>query len=428
IDELPLDEMVKTVLHDWFDDFKPPKEFAFTFAGSKLVLALDTDTVVQTVRRLKKGREASFAASPAMATLRRHCEPRAPVQMVVNLPLIIELMTKEMPEEAETIRGFGWPALGPAVMTYEVAPGDDVDGRVRGFLEIKGERSGVPKLLMMTNTPTAPRSIIGADTAVYGSINISPAEILAEALRITRRIDPEAGEAMQAGLKLPQEDGSVLDIQKDVVDHLSGPLFGMLTLAKPYDAEHVNAMIALGHRSRAGVEKLVALIPHGFVVPREMKGSIIYEAPMIPAQGLGAALTDRVLIVPGTKGAIESYIRAEGRSDGGLAEDPEFKRTARLMPKKSCAVVYANGRSIFDAQLAIHRAADLTEQPPMFAPAGTYLRWMLLQYFSGQEVPDPTAIREHMGPSMMTLSSESDGLRLDIVNLIAATSGTDGGR
>lgn len=155
---------------------------------------------------------------------------------------------------------------------------------------------------------------------------------------------------------------------------------------------------------------------------------MIYESPMIPIQGLAAALTDRVLIALGTKGAIESYIRAEERTDGGLADDPDFKRIARLMPKKSCAVIYANSRALFDAQLAIHRAADLPEQPPMFAPVGTYLRWMLLQNFTGQDVPDPTVIRKHMGLSMMTLSSESDGLRLDVIGLVPPTSGSDGGR
>jgi len=428
IDELPLDEMLKTVLNDAFDKLEPPEELAFTFAGSKLVLALDTETVVQTVRRLKKGREASLAASPAMATLRRHCEPRAQIQVVVNLPLIFELMAKEDPAEAKTLRGLGLKGLGPAVLTYEVAPGDDLDGRVRGFLEIKGQRSGVPKLLLMANTPTAPASIIGADTAVYGSINLDPAEILAEVLQIAARIDPEKGEAMQGGLKVPQADGSVLDVQKDVVDHLSGPLLGMLTLAKPYDDDHINAMIALGHRSRAGVEKLLALIPPGFVVSREMMGSMIYESPMIPIQGLAVALTDRVLIPLGTKGAIESYIRAQERKDGGLADDPDFRRIARLMPKRSCAVIYANGRALCDAQLAIHRAADLPEQPPMFAPVGTLLRWMLIQQFIGKDVPDPTALRKHMGLSMMTLSSESDGLRLDVIGLIPPTSGSDSRR
>lgn len=418
IEELPMDDFSKMALHDALVELEPPEEFAFAFADSKFVLASDTETAVQTVRQLKKGKEGSFATTSAMGVLRRQCDLKAQVQVVVNLPIILDLASKKDPETAKVVRGMGLNALGPVVLTYEVAPGKGVDTRVRGFLQIKGERTGVAKLLMMANTKTAPAASIGAEAAIYGSVNLSPAEILAEVLQIASRVDPEAGEQMRASLKVPQPDGSMLDIQKDVVDHLSGPLFGMMTLAPPYDADHVNAMLALGHSSRAAIEKLLALVPPGMVMPREMMGSVIYESPMIPIQGLAAALTERVLIIPGTKGAIESYIRAEGRQDGGLADDSDFKRIARLMPKQSCAVLYTNGRAVFEAQLAIDKAGDVPEEPPMFAPAGTLLRAGLVQDFVGKGVPDAESLRKYLTVAMLTLSSETDGLRLEALSLL----------
>lgn len=418
IEELPLDDISKMALHEALGDLKPPEEFAFAFVGSKLVLGSDTETAVHTVRRLKKDREESFAATSAMGVLRRHCDPKAQVQVVLNIPIVLDLSSKQDPEVAKIVRGLGLGALGPAAMTYEVAPGEGVDSQLRGFLEIKGERTGVAKLLMMANTRTAPAATISADAATYGSVNLKPAEILAEVVRITSRIDPQAGEQLRASLKVPQQDGSVLDIQKDVVDHLSGPLFGMMTLTKPYDADSVNAMLALGHSSRAAIEKLLALVPPGMVIPREMMGSVIYESPMVPIQGVAAALTERVLIIPATKGAVESHIRAEGREDGGLADDPDFKRIAGLMPKQSCAVVYSNGQAIFDAQIAIDKAGDLPDQPQMFWPAGTYLRWTLIQDFPGKGVADAASLRKYATLTMFTLRSEPDGLRMDALGLL----------
>jgi len=417
IESLPIEEAAKAAIADMLRTMEPPDEFAFAFVDSKLVLTSDTETAAQAVRRLKKGKEGTFAGSSAMKTLRRHCDADAQVQVVVNLPLIIDLASKEDPEAAKVNRGLGLDALGPAVTTFNLAPEHGVNARVTGFLEIKGEVTGIAKLLKMKNTKTAPAATIGADAVLYGSINLNPSEILAEVLEITGRIDPQAGEQMRAGMKVPQQDGSELDVQKDVVDHLTGPLFGMMTAAKPYDADHVNAMIALGHRSRAGVAKLLALLPPGMLIPRDMMGSTIYESPMLPVLGLGAALTERVLVVLGTKGLVESYIRAEGREGGGLADDPDYKKIARMMPKQSCAVMYANDRAYFEAQAAIDKAGDAATEPPMYSPAGAFLRYFLLQNYVGEGTPEAAGLAKYFGPSMVTLTTEPEGLRLDVLQI-----------
>ncbi len=416
---LELDPMEAMALNQTLSNLgvKLPKEFAFAYSGSRFVLASDTRTAEQAVKRLKGGTESSFAADAAMRSLSRHCAPNADVQFVVNIPGVVELASASNADAPKSIKALGLRSLGALVSTFEVAPSSGIDFRGRGFLQVRGEPVGVAKLLMMPNRRTAPPASISADTAVFGSANINPSAILAEVIEIATRMNAAWGEQMRAAMKRPQLDGSMLDIQKDVVDYLTGPLFGGLTLSSPYDNDHVGAMLALGHRSRQAVDKLLAMIPPGVLMASEMMGSTIFDAAL-PVSGVALAVTDKVLIVPGTRPTIESYIRGENRDGGGLADDPEFKRALRHVPRESSVMFFGSGRKLFDAQMAIHKAGDLTDSPQLFmSSAGAFLRYALLQNFIGAELEDARPLRKYQTSAILTVSRQSDGLRFDGVYL-----------
>ena len=420
LEDVELDEVMKAIIEQILTEIEPPEEFAFAFSRSLLVVGTDAETVKATVKRLRRGADTSFAGSAAMRSLRRRLDQPSHMQFVFNLPLLIDMIMEEVdPDDKREMRAVGLPALGVLMGTAAIVPSRGVELRMDGFWEIGPERAGLGNILLMENRKTDPPSGVSADTVMYVSVNLSPSKILSEVLSITSRIDREGGDAMRAGLKMPQEDGSVLDIQKDIVDKLAGPLQLTLSLAKPYDAENTNVLVALGHKSAEAMAKLLAMVPPNVITVKEMLGNTVFELAMIP--GAMGGFTDRVIIPFGTKNAVEAYIRSEGKTGRGLADDPDFKRVARHLPKQSCVMFYMNGGRISDAQVALHESGDIDpEEPPMLgATLGDYIRWGLGQASAGGQFKDPETLRKYQTNGMVTVSTEPDGLRFVGVNVPA---------
>jgi len=264
---------------------------------------------------------------------------------------------------------------------------------------------------------------VSADTVIYGSLNLDPAVVLAEVLSIASRYDADTGETMRASLKLPQPDGSVLDVGTDVISQFVGPLSGGLMLAKPYDAENVNLLVALRHKSQAAVAKLVALVPPGMLQPTEVLGNTVYELPMVPGAAIG--LTERALL-PGTKPAVQAFIRSEGKEGRGLSDAPRFKRLAGLVPKRTCALLYVDGIEFFDAQMAIAKAsrAEAEEASTPDMSAGASLRAVLGAEYAAaeEEIEDLRTLRKYQTITILSLSTEPEGLRFDAVSMPPASS------
>ncbi len=414
-----IDDMTRMVIAQFLGELEVPSEFATAFFESRLVVGSDTEAVKASIRQLKTGAKKSLAAAPAGRLLKRKCDDEAQIQFVVNLPRILKLVADEDPDTGKTIRAIGAQSLGAMVMTVEVAPSRRLEMRMRGHIEIGSERTGIAKLLMMDNSKTKPPATVPADSFLYASININPSAILSEVIAIRTRLDAADGERMRAGLKLPQPDGSVLDIQKDIVDNIIGPFSASVSASAPYKTDDVNLLISLGHKSRDAIVKLMAMAPPGFLIPSEMLGETIYENPMAPGAALG--ITDRVIIPIATKKAVEAYIRSEGKEGRGLAGDPEFKAIIKHVPKKNCATFYANALRLFDAQMAIIKAGDLNLDSPPFPgmQVGDILRWMFAQQAQMKNTDNAEAMRQYQTNGIFTLTTESDGLRLDAVSVKA---------
>ncbi len=415
--DLGMEEMLIDGIREQLLEAKPPEKFSYAFRETVFTVASDPETIKSVLRRIKSNGENSMAASPAMQLLKEHCNIKANLHIALNIPHLVKTAIDD-DGGRKTVQAMGLDKLGPLVATIQVMPSPDLEGRTQAFLEIKDNSKGFGRILMMPNTRTAPPPTIGADTVVFGSVNVSPSTILAEVIDIVSSIEPADGEQMRAGMKVPLEDGSTLDIQKDIVNQFTGPLYGSFSVKKPYGADDLNALLVLAHKSRQACERLIGLIPPGTIMPREMLGGIVYDIPPMFAQGLAAALTDRALVLLGTKGAVESYVRTESRESGGLADDPVFKRIAQEVPKQSCALFYSNSKEIYEAQMSIAKNVPVTDAPPMFAPAGTLLQWQLAQSYTGVKLKNPEALRKYQKAAILTIKTEQQGLRIDGVEML----------
>ena len=413
-------EMIFAGLREELLNMETPEEFSFGYLKNILVIADNLDTIKTVFKQIKKGVDGSLAGDPAMRLLKTKCDSKAELQFIVNIPKITSMVSQEDAEAKTFIQALGINDFGPLVATVKLLPTPKLETRWQAFLEIKDSSSGLGKILMMPNTITAAPAGVGSDALFFASANINPGTILSEVIKITTKIDPADGEQMQASMKVPMENGSVLDIQKDIVNHFTGPVFGSFTASKPYAPENLNVMLALGHKSREACDRMIALIPPGMLNGTEMMGSMIYDLPpMIPIMGLAGGLTDRSLIPVGTKAAVENYIRTEGRSNTGISDDPMFKKLLKEVPAKCCAILYADNIKSYEAQLAISKTTSFTDQPPLFLPAGNMLQWQLSQGFIGKKLANPEALRKYQRAAISTVTTESDGLRFDGAEMLA---------
>lgn len=421
-EKLGNEEIIAEMVREAINEFEPPEQFAYAFAGSRLVLANDLPAAGGGLRILRDGRDQSLAGGPAVRLLRGKCDADAPIHFIMNVPEFVALGMREDPEDfGKFASAANLKAFGPGVLTIAFAPSTELDSRVRGYLEIRDMQTGIGRILKLANTSTQPPPTVSATTAAYASLNLDAGVIMDEIIKITGRMDPDDGQELQAAMKAPLPDGSTLDIQNDVLAHLSGPLFGRLTLESPYSPDDMNVLIGIGHKSRPAIDRLIGLIPPGTLNPREMMGATVYDpgALPIPIVGLQMAVTDRTLIPIGTQRAVEAHIRAETASEGGLATESGFRELARHVPDRTCGMFFQNNLISYDAGLAAHKAGPYPDEPPIFgSTVGKLLQWQLGKNFIAADLDSPEALRKYQTLNLATLTSESDGLRLDVVSIL----------
>ncbi len=419
LDGVELPDGAQQAISQALSGLEPPEEFAYVFDESRLIVASAAETVASAVKRMNgKGKE-TLASSKAMRILKRRADKKGQIQFIANIPKMIDLISRSDADAKRNISAMGASSFGPFVATISYTPSSKIDSEMRGFLEIsKGERIGLPKILLMENTSTNPPSTVPADAIFYGSINLNPATILEEVIAITSRIDPPAAEQMRAAMKITMLDGTTLDIQKDVIAHLTGPLSMMLSADKPFNNEDFTAYMAIEHDSVDAIKKIfTSIVPPGMLMPSELLGHSVLDVPMMP--GLCFAVTDKAMM-SATRTAAENYIRGEGKSDRGLKGNRTFKAAAKHVPRKTSAVFYGDGRRAMDAQVAIDKKGDIApnSQLPFGMPIGMVLRWMVGQGADPDLLKYADAMRKYQTAGIVTLASESDGIRFDAVTIL----------
>ncbi len=398
-------------------DLEAPEKFAYAFADTRIVFGSDEATVKEALLRLRKGGEGSLASLRDMRSFRQRFSGKGDALFAINFPAIGTMIEAEGEEAQEILQALRYDAMGVAAFGVDLVPTEGVDSRVFGFLPLEGNEGGLASLLKMENTETAPRESVPADSAIHVSINLDPTKILDEVVAITRRIDPENADMMQASLKIPQEDGTVLDVRKDVVGQMRGPLAATLTLAPPFDAENVNLSVRLGHKSRDAIAKLYGMLPPGFITVTEILGQTVYELPMVP--GVASGYTDRALIPFATRRALESYIRAEGNQGRGLAEAPAFRKLLRHVPRESSVMAYVDGPLLMDVQIAVVEEfqsddAEMLEQEDF----ASMLRFGLASDALETDLDVLKAMRKYEEHGLITVTTEPEGIHLEMISMV----------
>ena len=294
------------------------------------------------------------------------------------------------------------------------------ESRFELFVALDGERHGLPKIFSMPNRPIAPPACVPADALLYASANVQPAEAVDEVARMIALDSQELADNFRAGLEaMPLPDGATLNIRQTLINNLRGPLVYSLRFQTPYGPRSTRIELTLGHADQKAVSGLLsslgALAP-GMVVVRDQAESIVVDLPLA---GFSITATPDALVA-GTPGVVEAAMEKAAESAPSLAESARFRQAAQFVPPEAWGVVYVDTGRMFEAAIELARNQDTLQVGKMTSLANLITLSMVEALTQGL-AEDEAACRRmllYQAPSITTVSTEPDGLRLVQVQLL----------
>ncbi len=402
------DKAIERALDELFSAETMPPTLALCLTQDRLIVAGSIDQVKAALKRDKPGK--SLAEADDYKALLRHLKPVGPVRLVCNVPRVIEMgkaAAKDDDEDlAKMLQVIGVDSLRSLVghMRFGAAA---YDSKFELLLLMKSERSGLAKILSMENRPTAPPASISADTVVFFGVNLQPMKLYEDIERMVRQTGAEAADQMRQALEaVPLPSGQPVNILKDFMDHLRGPLTMSLAFARPLNADAVRFVLSLGHKDQPAMTKFFSGFA-GLLQPRDLRGTQVFDMPMF--QMTLAATSDRLVL--GNTAAVENAL--EAKSGDPLAESDAWKKLARLVPEQSWLTVYADSRKMMEAAIELAK----TDVP---MDASGLLSGLMSGLTGGTGDKDPEVMRKmlpYSAAGVMTITTTPEGVQFTSVTL-----------
>lgn len=403
--------MLDQIFGELFSADALPENLSLCLTESRLFIGLTPDHVKDALRREKGG--DSLRDHEDYKAIGQQFKKVGPMRLFVSLPRIFEIARAADPEsarEAEVV--FGAKCLRSVIGHAAYAP----DGKCDSWMELQilmsGERSGLAKILSMKNRAITPPAGVSADHALFASANVNAGEVFDEVERMMRQTDPEAAEAMRAEMDVQTPDGKKLNVRKDVLEHLVGPLSMALGIKTPYGQDSVRFALRLGHNNKSAIETALAIAKESGapLQEREMAGARVFDFMF----GIVIAITNDAILV-GAKDSVESGVLAS--ADGALSADANFKRAAELVPGEAWGLMYIDSRKFFEASLDLARHRDEIEQNAFMNPLSMVALGMSQAFGANVEkdkVEELRPLAKYQTPQVVTLATTPDGLRLTL--------------
>jgi hypothetical protein len=387
-----------------------PEEFALCFTGTELVVADGAAAIKRFLRGELRGE--SLARNAEYRRIEQLFEDAGQLRFFVNLPAIFALATRDGRESESMQQALGLDGFGPVVGHLRLAT-RHLEGRFDAQLFLRGERTGIAKLISMPNEAFEPPAYYNDRSVWYSSLQFRPLAVYEEVQRMLRQIDPQTATEMEAAFtqtELPT--GEPLNLKEDVLAVLEPPLTFGIRFEKPYTADSLRLLFSMGHNNRAKMARLMELLN---AVPRDVAGTTIYDN--VFGMGVTAALTRDEMIV-GNRTGVEAAAQA-GQGDT-LARTEHFRQVTRHGLSEGWMVFFVDTAAFNEAVYAM-AAGDAAGQPPMFDPFNMFV-WGLtmgMNQLSESELESLKALNKYQTPTAFMLQTTPDGVRLTAVALAA---------
>ena len=386
-----------------------PEKTAICLTEDRLIVAGTDEEIKAALAGGRSGR--SLAETDDHKLLLKNLKPVGQVRLLVNLPRLFE-MAKAEGDQDDLGKWFG--VLGADSLRNLVGHArigtKSYDMKIELLFLMSGERTGLAKMLSMKNRPVTPPAWVCASTSLFASFNFDPPKLVDDILRMILQSDPSMG--AKAGLMLeqglPGPDGQPLNWRKDLIDHLAGPLTGAVAFTRPYQTGSLKAMLALGHRSREALTRILGILSGG-MPSRDFHGAQIYTSPVTAGS---TAITD-TQILHGNQAAVEAALSAD--EVAGLIKDLNFKRAKRFVPKEAWCIIYFDERKLMEALI------DLAAKQDELTPGSAEMMLIfMLQQMGGMDLSDTAKHKKALKYSaayIMTIATTTNGVRFTMVGL-----------
>lgn len=406
------ESMINEQLDEIFSAESLPPKLALCLADGKFYAS----NVPEALQKALRQSGDTLADTDDHRALLDHLKPIGTIRMLVNVPRIIELAKADAKgEQAEEMKKWmqvlGAEGLRSLVGHIKVGA-SSYDRKYDMLFLMRGERSGLAKVLSMDNQPIDPPDSVSESACAYMSFNLNVPRLLDDIERMIRQSDPQAADQFRASMEaVPIAGPEPINLRKEVLDHLTGPLNGIVTIQQPVAPGSVRFLLTLGHRDQNALVRFLGNFA-GMLTPRELRGTQLFDAAFPPMTV--APASDRLLA--GSTPAVEAAL--ESAAADALAETDLWHKVARQVPSEAWAVVFVDERRVMSA--ALDMVGQVNPSAMMMDP-GLSLLGMLTggatADMTKEQADEARKLLKYSSSSIITIATTPDGVRLTSVEM-----------
>ena len=393
-----------------------PPTLAACLSEDRLIVAGSAEQVRAILKRDKDA--ASLAGTDDHKALLRQLKPVGSVHFQVNLPRIIELARAEAKEAdakdfSTWLKVIGAEGLRSAVGHVRVGA-SSYDSKFELLFLMSGERSGLAKILSMDNQRVAPPAFVSGDACLYVGANLNASKLIDDVERMVRQTDPDKADEFQKSMQeVTLPSGDKIDVRKEFLDHVTGPLTVALSFTQPLGPQCARLLVTLGQRDQSAMTRfLTAFAP--LLQPRDLRGTQVFDLAMAPGMSV-AASSDRLLL--GNAAAVESGLQPA--AGPALAEAEGWRRAARQVPEEAWLAIYLDQRALLTTALELAKIKEELAAGPADAGA-MVLQGMFGGLLAGADDAKLKQFRKllkYTGRTIFTVATTPEGVRVTSVDL-----------
>ncbi|MCF7957473.1 MAG: hypothetical protein K9M57_03385, partial [Phycisphaerae bacterium] len=381
----------------------------------------------------------------------------------LNVKRLLDVIRNTMPPEGlspfnRQMATMGIDNIEGVGMTMQLMPERNIQLKSKVLVSIKGEKKGIPALMVPASSPVRPNRMLKKGLASFMTANYDMGTLYDGITKIAWSISGMNPAPMIQGAMMatggPQGSNPV-NFREEFIGQLVKPLTVGVGFEKPYTAsDSMKLFMSIGVKDGEVLDKALARIHSTFLAPgqkemqRELLNSTLYLLPnpfamMLAAQAgqlsnaqnsfLAMAVVGDQLVFSTDK-AVEQTIRDLRRSDiETMATDPMYQYASGYLPEMAGIYFYGNSQISTEKDWVILKEAakKMAENPndsddtmiPLIPFGGSAMMTSLVkemrEIIDFNLLPDFEVVQKYFGPTVGYVSNRDDGIYVEFINLTA---------
>ncbi len=435
-----------------------PDPVAYAFKGSTVLFASNVEFLKQVVLRQSGVELPSMGAAADRRNAVKAIGGPGDVNFYLDVQAVLKATKLASPKQAEkmtkvfTALGLdGVPGVAAKVM---LAPKPAEEVRLIALVATRGQRTGIPAAAAPAPMDMKPGRLVTKGLGSFLVVNYDLGKLYDQVAEMVLAAEgKDLNQAARGLMALTGGEGEdarpPVDLRKDILGQLSGPITVITRLEKPYtDPKCSKTMVALGVRDGGILDAALARMHEALMAggKPEMRRALLNRTIYLLPERIGRQLriagwqdTELAFSVAGSHfvfgpvASVEQAIRdLRATKLEPIASDPMFQHARRYLPARAGAFFYENAQMSSEAmwtqlkEAAKQAARQPKGEDPRLGPgqAGALptspmglLVTGLKDYCDFTTLPDFEAVRRYFGASVGWVTTDQNGIRLEMIGL-----------